>query len=310
MDETRRMLELLNTGFPDITTLDPLEARALVDARVRPAGNLDDVAATHDRTIAPAVPVRIYEPHERRAGAPVTVYVHGGGFLHGSIASHDGFCRRWVKHTGSVVVSVDHRRAPEYGPPAAAEDVAAAISWAALAGLGDGVVAAGDSSGGNLVAVAALMLRDAGASPLTGLVLAYPFLDPAMDTESHRTRAQGYFVSRGQLRYYWETYLGGPVADADIDWRVAPMRAHLAGLPPTIVVTAGLDPLCDEGRAFAKQLRAAGVDVLHRHHPDQFHGFVTIPGYGPGRAAAELLWADLASLPTPSSPDRVSQEAA
>jgi acetyl esterase len=306
MDETRRMLELLNAGFPDITGLDPLAARALVDARVRAPDNLDDVAAAHDETIAQDVPVRVYEPHTRRPGAPATVFVHGGGFLHGSIASHDGFCRRWAKHTASVVVSVEHRRAPEHRAPAGAEDVAAAIEWTADAGLGDGVVVAGDSSGGNLAAVAALMFRDRGDSPLRGLVVAYPFLDPAMDTASHRTRAQGYFVTSGQLRYYWETYLGGPVESAEVDWRISPLQADLAGLPPAIVVTAGLDPLCDEGRAFAARLREAGVPVLHRHHPDQFHGFLTIPGYGPGRAAAELLWTDVIDTLTAPAP----QEAA
>ncbi len=306
MDETRRMLELLNTGFPDITGLDPLAARALVDARVRAPDNLDDVATAQDLVVAPGVPVRVYEPHERRPEAPVTVFVHGGGFLHGSIASHDGFCRRWVKHTGSVVVSVEHRRAPEHRAPAGAEDVVAAVDWAASADLGDGVIAAGDSSGGNLAAVAALMLRDRGDSPLTGLVLAYPFLDPAMDTPSHRSRAEGYFVTGRQLRYYWETYLGGPVEAAEVDWRVSPLRADLAGLPPTIVVTAGLDPLCDEGRAFAERLAAAGVPVLHRHHPDQFHGFLTIPGYGPGRSASELLWADVDDTLTAPAPEEAA----
>lgn len=303
MDETRRMLDLLNAGFPDIAGLDPLEARAVVDARVREPDNLDDVAGTRDLVVGHGVPVRVYEPHTRRPRGPVTVFVHGGGFLHGSIASHDGFCRRWARGTDSVVVSVEHRRAPEHRVPAGAEDVAAAIEWAADADLGDGVIVAGDSSGGNLAAVAALMLRDRGDSPLRGLVLAYPFLDPAMDTASHRRLAHGYFVTGRQLRYYWETYLGGPVDAADLDWRVSPLRADLDALPPTIVVTGGRDPLCDEGRAFAARLQDAGVPVLHRHHPDQFHGFLTISGYGPGRAAAELLWADVLDTMTTPVPE-------
>ncbi|MFD4422908.1 alpha/beta hydrolase [Agromyces sp. NPDC058484] len=297
MDESERMLELLNASFPDIAAMAPLDARAAVDARVRPVDNLDDVARAEDHLIvgtAGDVPVRVYHPHDPARDAPAVVFAHGGGFLHGSIASHDGFCRRWARGTGAVVVSVEYRLAPEHPAPEAVDDVISAVDWLRSSdAAGAGIVAAGDSSGANLAAVAAIALRDRGDSPLVGQVLIYPFLDPTMASQSYRTRAQGYFVTARSLGYYWKTYLGERLETAPADWRISPANAanHNA-LPPAIVVTAGLDPLCDEGRDYARLLRRAGVPALHRHHPEQFHGFLTIPGYGPAEAARELLWSD------------------
>lgn len=301
MDETTRMLELLNESFPAIHTLSPLDGRAAVDARIRPAGNLDD-AATEDTAVdvgTHTVPLRIYRPASLRSDAPVTVYAHGGGFLHGSIAGHDGFCRSWARGTGTVVVSVEYRLAPESGPGAARDDVVAAVDAAASLGLAaHGVILAGDSSGGNVAAGAAIALRDRGDSPAVGQVLLYPFLDPAMASESHRTRAHGYFVTAELLGHYWQVFLGDDPERFDAD--VTPLAVDdLTGLPPAVVVTAGLDPLSDEGALYAERLRDAGVPVVRRHHPDQFHGFLTIPGYGPAASAAALLWSDVHTL-TPS----------
>ncbi|WP_262001632.1 alpha/beta hydrolase [Microbacterium sp. Mcb102] len=307
MDETTRMLELLNASFPRLATMDPLDGRAAADERIRPATNLDDVAATDDGVVdagTHGIPIRTYHPRERRPDAPTTVYAHGGGFLHGSIAGHDGFCRRWARTTGATVVSVDYRLAPEAGPGAARDDVIAAADWAVGAGLGaHGLLLAGDSSGGNVAAGAAIGLRDRGASPVVAQVLLYPFLDPTMSSESHRARATGYFVTSELLAHYWRTFLGERPGRFDAD--VTPLAVDdLAGLPPAIVVTAGLDPLCDEGADYARRLRSAGVPVTLRHHPDQFHGFLTIPGYGPGISAAEILWSDLHSLTSPDPKDR------
>lgn len=298
MDETARMLALLNESFPDLTTMTPLDARTAVDARIRPAPNLDDVAATEDHVIdagTHVIPVRIYHPHTLRPGAPVTVYAHGGGFLHGSIEGHDGFCRRWARGTDSVVVSVAYRLAPEAAPPAARDDIVAAVDWAIARGLAShGVIVAGDSSGGNLAAGAAIVLRDRGDSPVVGQVLIYPFLDPAMDTESHRTRGRGCFVTTAQLAYYWRALLG---ENPEITPAVTPLAVDdLTALPPAVVITAGLDPLCDEGVVYAHRLRDAGVRVVRRHLPDQFHGFLSIPGYGPAAGASEMLWHDVRHL--------------
>lgn len=299
IDQTRVMLTLLNDSFPDITQLDPLEARALIDGRVRSADNLDDVHSAVDTAVDTGVPVRIYTPHEMRECAPATVFVHGGGFLHGSVASHDGFCRRWSKGTGSTVISVDYRLAPAYRPAAGLDDTVDVVRWVERKGLAqNGVVVGGDSSGGNLAAGAAIALRDQGESPLVGQVLLYPFLDPTMSSNSYRTRSTGYFVTAKLLAYYWRTALGDENFEHHAsDTRVTPLGASsLSGLPPAIVVTGGLDPLCDEGVEYAASLRAAGVSVLERHYPDQFHGFATILGYQPGLSAGEVLWADINRL--------------
>ncbi|MCR2813309.1 alpha/beta hydrolase [Microbacterium sp. zg.Y1090] len=308
MDATQRMLALLNEGFPDITALEPHRAREVVDARVRPADNLDDVESTADAEVDAGghrVPVRVYRPRAPRPGAPVTVYAHGGGFLHGSIASHDGFCRRWAKGTGSVVVSVGYRLSPEHRPPAARDDIVAAVDWSRRTGLaGDGVILAGDSSGATLAALATRALRDRGDSPVVGQVLLYPFLDPTMSSASHVTRGQGYFVTSALLSYYWRSYLGPDADPAAPGPAATPWGCtDAAGQPSSIVVTAGLDPLCDEGTAYAAQLRLAGNHVLERRYPDQFHGFLTIAGHPPAASALDVLWADIRTLPTPTAKD-------
>lgn len=298
MNETARMLSLLNETFPDLASMTPQEARRAADARVRPAANIDDVDRTEDVSVAAgdhSITARVYHPHSPRPDAPVTVFAHGGGFLHGSIASHDGFCRLWSKSTDTVVISVEYRVATEAMPPAARDDVLTVVDWALENGLArHGVLLAGDSAGANLVAGAALVLRDREHAPIIGQVLLYPFLDPSMSTQSHRTRAEGCFVTGRLLSFYWHCYLGDGSASAE---DVTPLSARsLAGLPPTIIVTAGLDPLCDEGADYARLLRSAGVDVLLRHHPDQFHGFLTIPGYAPAGSAADMLWADMRTM--------------
>jgi len=299
VDETTRMLDLLNSGFPDLAALPPLAARAAADARVRIPGNLDDVARTDD-IVAPTadgdLALRVYRPLSPHP-LPTTVYAHGGGLLHGSIASHDGFCRRWARGTGSVVVSVEYRLAPEHLHPSGVADIVAAARWAAASGLApEGVLLAGDSAGATLAALAALALRAGGGSPAVGQILLYPMLDPRMASASYRTRGRGYFVTARQLRFYWETALGTDAEEIPADPALSPwFAADLADLPPAVIVTAGLDPLCDEGREYGRRLMAAGVPTVHRRYPDQFHGFVTIPDYGPAEAARDVLWSDIRS---------------
>lgn len=297
LDETQSILALLNASFPRIAAMDPLEARSAVDARITPADNLDAVRSVEDRVIISEngnLDIRVYRPHEPAPPAPVTVYAHGGGFLHGSIAGHDRFCRIWAARTGSIVVSVNYRLAPEHSAPTPLYDLAAAAEWAHDQGLaGNGLVLAGDSAGANLAAAAGILLRDRGTAPVTGQVLLYPMLDPDMSSDSYRRCAEGYFITSEALAFYWRTYLGSNADGAARDWRIAPQSAaDLTGLPPSITVTAGLDPLCDEGQAYSALLRRAGNTALHRHYPDQFHGFLTMPKYSPGASAQEILWAD------------------
>lgn len=311
MDDTTRMLELLNESFPDLTQFAPAQARQLADARIRPAANIDDVASAEDYSIRSdprAITVRVYRPHEIRSGAPTTIYAHGGGFLHGSIEGHDAFCRRFSKATGSVVVSVEYPLATEAAPPAARDAVVAATNWACKHGIAPhGVILAGDSSGANLAAGASIVLRDRGESPVIGQVLIYPFLDPTMSSESHRTRATGYFVTHNLLEYYWRAVFGDE--SPRIHETITPLGVEdLSDLPPAIIVTAGLDPLSDEGALYAQSLKNAGVRVVRRHYPDQFHGFLTIPGYGPGISACDVLFSDIRAMTTTDSPTSISSK--
>lgn len=301
MDETQHMLAALNASFPDIARMEPLAARAAVDARIPPPQNPDDGVTAEDVPV-PAehggISVRIYRPHEPYPSAPATVYAHGGGFLHGSIAGHDRFCRLWAAGTGSTVVSVAYRLAPEHVAPAPVTDVVAVAEWLAARDDGSrGLVLAGDSAGANIAAAAAIALRESGSTTVAGQVLIYPMLDPRMQSESYRLRGEGYFITARALRFYWENYLGGPAAEAAADWHVMPQTAEdHSSLPPSITITAGLDPLGDEGRSYSALMRRSGNTALHRRYPDQFHGFLTMPDYGPGASAREILWADFTRL--------------
>jgi len=300
MNDTLRMLEILNEGFPDIARMDPLKARDEVDARVRPAENIDDASSEDAEIVVDGekVAVRVYRPVEgARSIDIVTVYAHGGGFLHGSIDSHDSFCRTWVKETGATVVSVQYRLAPEWGAPAPAVDVLAALEWARTQELGSRAILAGDSSGANAAFVAALMLKERNVDDVEGLVLLYPFLDPERRYPSHETYAEGYFITGRTIETYWRHYLGAPGSETAEPWQINPLRAEsFRGLPPAIVVTAGRDTLQDEGRAAYERMVAEGVPAVHHHVPDQFHGFMTIAGYRPAVAGQQVLWSSFTNM--------------
>lgn len=300
MNDTLRMLEILNEGFPEIAQMEPLEARRQVDARVRPTENVND-AVSEDSEITvhgQRIAIRIYRPVEgAKAIGPITIYAHGGGFLHGSIDSHDSFCRTWVKGTGSTVVSVEYRLAPEWGAPAPALDVLGALEWVRAEGLATEVILAGDSSGANAVLVAALMLAERDLGDLKGLVLLYPFLDPERSLPSHQAYAEGYFITSRAIETYWRHYLTAPGSEQAQAWQINPLRADsFRQLPPSIVVTAGRDTLQDEGRAAYERMVAEGVPAIHHHFPDQFHGFMTIPGYRPAASGQQVLWSSFTNL--------------
>ena len=288
--EVAGLLRTLNEGFPPVETMSAADARAAVAARAAPVTNLSDVRATRDES-AGGVPVRVYEPHDPDPAATI-VFAHGGGFVLCDLDSHDGFCRALARGTGSTVVSVDYRRAPEHRAPAAAEDVYTALVWAAESFAGP-LLVAGDSAGGNLAAAAALMARDHGGPALAGQVLLYPVIDPGCDSPSYASRGTGHYLTSAAMRWYWDHYLGG----AEPSPYVAPLRAEsLAGLPPAVVVVGRLDPLHSEGVAYATALGAAGVPVVLREYPDMFHGFVTIGPFTPAASARSLLWSDVRAL--------------
>jgi len=310
--EVADLLATLDAGFPAVHEMTGPEARAAVDARRVPATNLDDVRSARDHRIPGddgELRIRAYQPHDDAPGTPGArtgiVFLHGGGFVFCGIESHDGFCRLLARHTGAVVVAVDYRLAPEHRAPAAARDAYAATRWTAEHAGDLGVdprriLVAGDSAGGNLAAVTALMARDAGGPPLAGQVLLYPVVEPDFDTASYRGYATGHFNTRAAMEWYWTQYLGGPpdrTPPPEPAAYVVPSRADdLGGLPPAIVVTAGRDPLHCEGERYALALRAAGVPVRHRHYPDLFHGFATIGPFAAASSARDVLWADIAAL--------------
>ena len=224
------------------------------------------------------IPLRLYRP-SADGTLPVLVFFHGGGWVVGDIETHDTLCRHLANRSDCAVVSVDYRLAPEHRFPAAVDDCFAATSWVAdnAAALGvdpTRLAVGGDSAGGNLAAVVSLLARDAGAPRISYQLLIYPATDAAMRHGSVARFAEGYVLTRSTMRWFYEQYL--PDRQAAADWRVSPLVApDLAGVAPALVMTAGYDPLCDEGDAYAERLAAVGVAVQHRRFPGQIHGFTT-----------------------------------
>jgi len=299
------MLDQLNTDFPQVEKMTGPQARAAVAQRRLPVNNLDDVRSTVDTSVPGSdgvIPVRIYYPHgeptEHRAGI---VFCHGGGFVFCDIESHDGFCRALARGSGAVVVSVDYRLAPEHKAPAAVLDAFTAYCWVVEHGGKLGIdpariAVAGDSAGGNLAAVTAILCRDRGVTAPVAQLLLYPAIDPSLDTDSYRRYGSGYFNTRATMEWYWRQYLRGETR-FEPAYLVAPARAEThAGLPPAVIVTAGLDPLHSEGCDYAYRLRDAGIPVVHHDFPELFHGFMTIQSFAPAVRARDLVCGDLREL--------------
>ncbi len=302
-DGVAKLMRAMNDTFPDLSTMSAEEARAVLVGRRPPVANLDDVASADDLLIPGQggdLRVRVYRPHGDSDSRAAVVFAHGGGFVLCDLDSHDSFCRAMSRHTDTVVVSVDYRLAPEHRAPAAAEDVFAAWCWTIehaddLGVDSQRVLVAGDSAGGNLAAVTALMCRERGARMPAGQLLIYPVIEPFFDTESYRKYSTGYVNTRDAMQYYWRQYLDDKMPSPE--YLVAPARAEShEGLPPAIVVTAGFDVLQSEGASYAETLRAANVAVVHRDYPGLFHGFLTMMPFSAGAAGRELLWADMARL--------------
>ncbi|WP_231123666.1 alpha/beta hydrolase [Nocardioides sambongensis] len=308
-DEVEQFIAALSEGAPKVQTMTGPEARAAIAARRQPTPNPDDVRSTEDVIIPGAdgdIRARIYQPHgadDTPAARPLVVFLHGGGFVFCDVESHDAFCRAMARGVDAVVVSVDYRLAPEHPAPAAAEDAYAALVWAAehASGLGADparTVVAGDSAGGNLAAVVALMTRDRQGPELAAQALLYPVIDPACDTPSFTTYADGPYNTRAAMEWYWQQYLGTPdrIPTEPVDL-VAPARAaDHTGLAPAVIAVAGADPLRSEAEQYADRLAAAGVPVIRRTYPGLFHGFMTMLALRAGESARQLLWQDLRVL--------------
>jgi acetyl esterase len=282
--QARALLDLMiERQVPAVHTLAPDEARRLYRERRHftqpdppPVG---EVRALNVPGPAGDIPCRLYAPQARGAGLlPVLLYFHGGGWVIGDLDTHDVLCRQLCEGAGVAVLSVDYRLAPEHRFPAAVDDCAAVVPWLRDHGAGHGLDASrhalgGDSAGGNLAAVVALMARDAGWPAARLQLLLYPATDMRAVAPSHATRAQGYLLTADSLAYYRGHYTPDPATWSD--WRASPLLASdLGRLPPALVLTAGFDPLCDEGRQYADALSAAGNRVQYVGFERQIHGFV------------------------------------
>lgn len=242
------------------------------------------------------VAMRYYRPQGSAMNSvlPLLVFCHGGGWVIGDLDTHDVICRILARESEAAVLSVDYRMGPEFKFPAAVDDAYTAASWARREAARlkvdpERFAIGGDSAGGNLSAVVALLARERGDLALCLQALIYPATDMHMITPSHAAYAEGHLLTRQSMDWFQLHYLNGP-EDRD-DWRASPLRsASLVGLPPAIVIVAGNDPLRDEGVAYAEALRAAGNSVRFREFPGMVHGFVGMGRIMPqaGQALAEV----------------------
>ena len=270
------------------------EARAAhSEEAARLCGEGEPVAEVRDMRVG-EVPVRIFRPEGNRP-LPIVAYLHGGGWMMGTLDSYDSLLRALANASGAIVAGIDYRLSPEHRFPAALEDSLAAIRWLAahagdLGGDGGRLALAGDSAGGNLAAVASRRLREA----VRFQALIYPVIEPELDTPSYRDFAEGHGLSRASMERFWRLYLDG--ADPTHP-DAAPLRAgDLSGLPPAYVLTAEEDVLRDEGEAYAEALRAAGTPTELVRWPGTIHGFFRWLAVAPAaREAVDAVGARLRS---------------
>jgi acetyl esterase len=280
--DVRQFLAYLNAlPGPRTHELTPEQARQVYlqakDLTDLPVG---DLAIVREVTIpgpAGPIPARLFDAAPSRAPGPVVVFFHGGGFVIGDLDTHAGFCAEATRMLGLPVVSVDYRLAPEHRWPAAPDDAEAAARWVAdspaeLGCKATALVLMGDSAGGMLTINTAVALRDAPAAvPVIVQAPLYPVVDPGGEYDSFDAFAEGYLLTRPTMIWFADAYA------ADLQHqRGSPLLAGLAGLPPAVVIAASLDPLRDQGRAFAAQLALAGVPVTYREAVGNIHGFATL----------------------------------
>lgn len=282
--KARHILDLVAAaGNPPLHQRTPEQARATLVTQPL-AGEPEPVASVEDHTVPAgdaALPVRIYRP-DATGPLPALVYYHGGGWVVGNLDAVDVPCRRLANRAGCVVVSVDYRLAPEHKFPTAVEDAYAAARWvtanAGALGVDPARVAVGgDSAGANLAAVVALMSRDRGHFRLCHQTLLYPITNHAFDTASYRDNAEGYYLTRDGMAWFWNHYLGD-AQDGRHPYASPLLAPDHTGLPPALVITAEFDPLRDEGEAYGRRLAAAGVPVEVTRYDGMIHGFCWMPG--------------------------------
>ncbi|WP_371615407.1 alpha/beta hydrolase [Streptomyces sp. NBC_00454] len=264
----RRLCDAMAAAFPGPG--DPAALRAAAAGSPSRGPELDSVRDA----VADGVPVRIYDPAPGATGRPLALYLHGGGWVMCGLDTHDALCRSLAAASGAVVVSVDYRLAPEHPWPAAPDDALTVLLWARARAVELGcdparLVAAGDSSGGNLAAVTALRAPEL----LAGQLLFYPPLDASMESGSVAEFARDHFHTAAHMAWYWDQYGGDPAHP-----HVSPLRApDVSALPRALIVLADCDVLRDEGLAYGRRLGEAGVDCTVHLVPGVFHGFLGLP---------------------------------
>lgn len=282
--DAQRVLNALTLAkTPPIQEMTPEQLRrAFADQTRRVAPRPPPVDAIQNMLLNErGLRARLYRPKAYVEKLPTVLFFHGGGWVTGGLESHDAVCQQLANMGGFAVLAVDYRKGPEHKFPAAVDDARTALHWTAehAATLGlreDAFAVAGDSSGGNLAAVVALMARNEGIE-LRAQALIYPPTDALRETRSYREFAEGYSLTAAAMEWFYQQYLAD---DGDRqDWRCSPIRAKsLAGLPPTFVAAAGYDPLRDEVALYVDRLIAAGVPVDFRVYPGQMHGFLHMGG--------------------------------
>lgn len=273
------------SGPPPLETLSLREARELAAARFQDgAGPTAPAFTVVNRTVpgpGGPIPVRLYYP-DKPGPHPIVIYFHGGGWVLCGLDTHDNTCRRMVDPVGCMVMNVDYRLAPEHPFPAAVEDAFAAVQWVAEHGADIGadpsrIAVAGDSAGGNLAAVCCLLAREAGGPAISFQLLVVPVTEFLPDNASYRDNADGYYLTRSFMQWFFEMYRPDPQ-----DWRAFPsLAASLEGLPPALVLTAEFDPLRDEGEGYARRLEQAGVPATIRRFEGTIHQFFVMPEFLP-----------------------------
>lgn len=273
--QVERVLEMVNQADFSLSDQKPEEARAMLE-RVTKMSTADPVemGEVYEEDVN-GIPMRIYEPDADELAGTV-VFFHGGGFVVGSIDTHDNLCRLIADRAGTRVVSVEYRLAPEHPFPAAVEDAYEATLWADNSYDGATGVA-GDSAGGTLSAVVSLLARERGIPNVDHQTLIYPATAYNEPMESRAQNASGYFLEADDLIWFLNHYLGSEI-HARNPFALPLQACHHDDLPPSHVLTAGYDPLRDEGAEYARRLSEGGGDVTHSHYPGMVHGFLNMEG--------------------------------
>jgi acetyl esterase len=261
---------------PKTHEVSPAEARMMMVMMAQLAEEpLGELAIVRDLQIpgpAGTIPARLFDARDQRAAGPVMVFYHGGGFVIGDLAIYAPYCAEVARQLDIPVISIDYRLAPEHPFPAAAEDCEAATRWIAENFPCTGLVTSGDSAGGNLTIVTTMALRDNPAAvPVIAQHPIYPVVTDSDDWPSMRDFADGYLLTKDSMDYFTEAYAMDPN-----DYRGAPLKFSQAGMPPSLVTTASLDPLRDQGMAYVEALQAAGVDTVHISADGNIHGHITL----------------------------------